>query len=233
MHQKGEFRPDLFFVAVGLTLVSLVVKPSPYRGLLFIPTSLICLYLAFYTTSPNNASNNFIACNLFFHIFSSLDVTVLTDVQNELRLVGQKTSISKASLSDRFWWALRLFSSPRGIGWTHEPTTHILPHPTTSRARFLWDQLLRTAKYIIIFDVARVLSFSNPYFQKGGPSLTDAGLLWRSTVLAHVVTSYTSLGVMYCIYSIMSVGLGSTTPGDWPPLFGYLGDAYTVRRSWG
>ena len=233
MHEKTEFKPSLFLLAWSITLLSLVVRPSPYRGFLFIPILSICLYLAFYTTSGDISFNNGVTCAVFTLIFSSLDLTVLTDVQNELRLVGQKTSISTASLSDRFWWALRLFSGLRGIGWTHEPTTHILPHPTTSRVRFLWDQLLRTAKYIIIFDVVRVLSYSNPYFQKGGPSLTDAGLLWRSTVLALVITTYASLARIYTIYSIVSVGLGLTVPGDWPPLFGYLGDAYTVRRSWG
>jgi len=233
MHQKTEFKPSLFLLAWAITFLSLVVRPSPYRGLLFIPTLSICLYLAFYTTSTDIASNNGLTCAVFSLIFTSLDFTVITDVQNEIRLVGQKTSISTASLSDRFWWALRLLSSLRGIGWAHEPTTHILPHPTTSRVRFLWDQLLHTAKYTIIFDVVRVLSYSNPYLQKGGPFLTDAGLLWRSTVLAQVITTYASMARIYTIYSIVSVGLGLTVPGDWPPLFGYLGDAYTIRRSWG
>ena len=233
MHQKREFKPFLFLLAWGITLLSLVVRPSPYRGLLFIPILFICLYLAYCTTSADIASNIAMGSTLFSQIFTSLDLTVLTDVQNELRLVGQKTPISTASLSDRFWWGLRLLLSPRGVGWAHEPTTHILPHPTTTRLRFLWDQLLRIAKYTIIFDVVRVLSFSNPYFQKGGLSLTDAGLLWRSTVLAHVVTTYAGLARLYTICSIVSVGVGLTLPGDWPPLFGYLGDAYTVRRSWG
>ncbi|EDR11659.1 uncharacterized protein LACBIDRAFT_293223 [Laccaria bicolor S238N-H82] len=233
MHQKAEFKPGLFLLAWGITFISLVVRPSAYRGWLFIPILSICLYLAFYTTPGDVANGSGLACFVVSLIFYSLDLTVLTDVQNELRLVGQKTSISAASLSDRFWWALRLLSSPRGIGWVHEPTTHILPHPTTSRVRFLWDQILRTAKFIIIFDVVRVLSYSNPYFQKGGPSLTDAGLLWRLTVLAQVITVYASMARVYTIYSIVSVGLGLTVPGDWPPLFGYLGDAYTVRRSWG
>jgi hypothetical protein len=233
MHQKAEFKPSLFLLAWGITLLSLVVRPSPYRRLLFLPILSICLYIAFYTTSADIASTYAVTGVAFSLIFSSLDLTVLTEVQNELRLLGQKTSISTASLSDRFWWALRLLSSPRGIGWTHEPTTHILPHPTTPRVRFLWDQLLRTVKYIIIFDVIRVLSYSNPYFQKGGPSLTDAILLWRATVLAHVITSYAGLARVYTVYSIVSVGLGLTVPGDWPPLVGYPGDAYTVRRSWG
>ena len=233
MHQKTDFQPSFFLLAWGITLLSSVVRPSSYRGLLFIPTLSICLYLAFYTTTGDVATTSAMAYTVLCLIFSSLDLTVLTDVQSELRLVGQKTSISAASLSDRFWWGLRLLLSPRGIGWAHEPTTHILPHPTTSRVRFLWDQLLRTAKFIIIFDIVRVLSYSNPYFQKGGPSLTDAGLLWRSTVLAHVITVYASMARVYTIYSIVSVGLGLTVPGDWPPLFGYLGDAYTVRRSWG
>jgi hypothetical protein len=233
MHQKGEFKPGLFLLAEAITFVSLVVRPSRHRWILFVPILSICVYLVLFTTCENNASNNLIACNLFTLIFTSLDLVVLTDVQNELRLVGQKTPISTASLSSRFWWALRLLHSPRGIGWAHEPTAHIRPHPTTSRAQFLRDQLLRSAKYILIFDVARVLSYSNPYFQKGGLSLTDAGWLWRSTVLAHVVTSYTILGLITTVYSIVSVALGLTAPGDWPPFFGYIGDAYTVRRSWG
>lgn len=233
MYQKGAFKPGLFLLAEAITFVSLVVRPSRHRWIFFVPILSICVYLVLFTACENNAKNNLVACNLFTLIFTSLDLVVLTDAQNELRLVGQKTPISTASLSSRFWWALRLLHSPRGIGWAHEPKAHIRPHPTTSRAQFLLDQLLRAAKYILIFDVARVLSYSNPYFQKGGLSLTDAGWLWRSTVLAHVVTSYTIIGLIQTVYSIVSVALGLTAPEEWPPFFGYVGDAYTVRRSWG
>ena len=193
----------------------------------------ICFYLFLFTACENIASNMIVALNLFTLMFSSLDLVVLTDVQNELRLVGQKTPISTAPLSSRFWWALRLLQSPRGIGWAHEPTAHIRPRPTTSRAQFLLDQLLRTAKYILIFDVTRVLSYSNPYFQKGGLSLTDAGWLWRSTMLAHVVTTYIFLSLIHIVGSTVSVALGLTAPGNWPHFFGYIEDAYTVGRSWG
>lgn len=37
----------------------------------------------------------------------------------------------------------------------------------------------------------------------------------------------------YRLVSIVTVGLGMNSPSDWPPLFGRIADAYTLRQFWG
>jgi hypothetical protein len=41
------------------------------------------------------------------------------------------------------------------------------------------------------------------------------------------------LDAPYRIMSVLHVGLRLSNPDDWPPLFGRLGDVYSIRRFWG
>jgi hypothetical protein len=52
-------------------------------------------------------------------------------------------------------------------------------------------------------------------------------------VWLHAVRVYASLNLAHILASLMSVTLGLYQPCEWPPLFGSLTDAYTVRRLWG
>ena len=48
-----------------------------------------------------------------------------------------------------------------------------------------------------------------------------------------VVLSRVLIDAHFRVMSVVHVGLGLDTPSEWPPAFGRIGDAYTVRRYWG
>ncbi|KAH7353915.1 membrane bound O-acyl transferase family-domain-containing protein [Plectosphaerella cucumerina] len=70
----------------------------------------------------------------------------------------------------------------------------------------------------------------------GDPSLYDthALTLRTSTTFWWIWGNYASLEVGHAILSIVGVGvLCLDEPEDWPPLYGSLTEAYTLRRFWG
>ncbi|PLN84691.1 membrane bound O-acyl transferase family-domain-containing protein [Aspergillus taichungensis] len=65
-----------------------------------------------------------------------------------------------------------------------------------------------------------------------GASLTQLGARVAATLLFWAGT-YCLLDAAYLFVSVLSVAFGFTQPHEWPPLFGSLTDAYSVRRFWG
>ncbi|KAK4460486.1 hypothetical protein QBC42DRAFT_332408 [Cladorrhinum samala] len=66
-------------------------------------------------------------------------------------------------------------------------------------------------------------------------SLTTRQLLLRSAIsLQWIWSAYFFLTFYHSLVSILFVSvLGWDAPHEWPPLFGRIGEAYTVRRFWG
>jgi len=58
-------------------------------------------------------------------------------------------------------------------------------------------------------------------------------LLIRMTVfLSGVRLSYVQLTILHDIFAAVFVGAGLDEPREWPPLFGDIREAYTIRRLW-
>lgn len=60
--------------------------------------------------------------------------------------------------------------------------------------------------------------------------------MWKPMGMANAIVIFAivrlSLGVFCCSVAAISVALGIYGPEQWPPMFGSLKDAYTVRRFW-
>lgn len=68
----------------------------------------------------------------------------------------------------------------------------------------------------------------------GGPPLLSDTLLnqiWFGWLNA--ARSYFELSYPYHLCAFLAVGLGLTEPALWPPIFGPVKEAYTVRNLWG
>jgi hypothetical protein len=65
----------------------------------------------------------------------------------------------------------------------------------------------------------------------GDLSLAD-GLEVAGTVLGYSFAAYFAESMMYDFFSVLAVGLGISQVADWPPLFGSIFEAYSVRRFW-
>jgi hypothetical protein len=219
-----------------LTLLSLVVKPSPYRWM-FWPLILIVGFIYYYFTwileqgQPVDSSKVAI---LIPNIFNASHYILLIDVQRELRMVGQRESISSSGFWARLKWGLQLFFSGRGVGWTHEPRSVLPPHPTLSRIQFVMSRLGWLITYLLINDVVTILVRKSPFFVKGALPFALQPLEWRfwSTLLFAIGTSV-HITIPHLVCSIICVGSGFSRPDMWPHLFGKWSDAYTIRRFWG
>lgn len=255
---RAQLYPALYVTAELIAILGYASASSRFRWLFFIPIAVICIYLIFYTTTGNLASDYSFGGAITALFFTTSDFLVLNpDIRNELKpststrkqLGLLKSSKEKAreddggiSLEagwwDRFCWALKLRFNPRGVGWTHEaPSTQkTAPLPkkrSGSRTSFVLTRLFEGALNAIILDICTVGAKENPSFVKGG-SLLEAGWAWRTvSVFQFVGMTYCSLRMMHSFLSAAFVGTRISDPEDWPPLFGKLGEAYTVRRFWG
>ena len=236
MRGKHDPKPAL----QGLIYLILILGLANHNGnpaqrsqwLFFIPIASICIYMIFFCASSDPVADLFAASPIASLFFNSVDYILLRKYQHELRPLEQKP-LSKMSLKDRLWWAANITVNPRGIGWTHEPTQHLPPRPSSTPRKFILSQLMWMVFYILQFDIASILMRTNPYFATGGPSFTASSWLWRSTVWLFVLLVYSMMSVLCIASSIVSVAIGMTEPRDWPHLFGSPLDSYTVRKCWG
>ncbi|KAF8815354.1 hypothetical protein BYT27DRAFT_7080138 [Phlegmacium glaucopus] len=229
-HNLNLALTGLIFLILTIGLANHNGKPSQRsHWLFFTAIASLWIYIVFFSDPP---ADYFAIAFITMHFFRSLDYILLRKYQRELQPSGQKP-LSEMPLNKRLWWATSLAENPRGIGWTHEPTLHIPPRPSSTRGKFILSQLMWLVFYIFQFDISNIFTRKNPCFATGGPSLTAFGWLWRSTAWSFVFSAYSMLSLVYTAYSIISVTIGISEPRDWPHLFGSPLDAYTVRNCWG
>ncbi|KAJ7712524.1 membrane bound O-acyl transferase family-domain-containing protein [Mycena metata] len=222
MFTPYPFNPALWVVLFVLYVLPLAVKPSPYRRLFFLPIIPLTVYALLCTTGTFRGDYSIGNVWLSYCCFAS-DYILITDVQRELRQVRVKPDsvpIENASLLRRLRWALDLFTSPRGVGWAHEPTNVLPPHPPpgTGRARFVAHRLLKTLQYWVVLHLCNLHMSTNNMFRVDGPDWTAVGWGWR-------------VGALWP--GAVSVACGLSNPEDWPPLFASPLEAWTIRRFWG
>ncbi|KAF9467766.1 membrane bound O-acyl transferase family-domain-containing protein [Collybia nuda] len=227
----------LFPSYIFLSIIPLVVKSSSYRRLFFIPIVALTYYFLFHTTTRSITTDYGLTCGWLTLFFISSDFILLTDVQRELRSTKppQIKPISQEGLWARITWAYDLFTSPRGIGWAHEPSNAVLPpRPACSKSSFLMKQFARLAMLGLIYDIATWHNYFNPAYFRDGPSLTAYGWFWRyESIWGWALQAYTVMAAQNCFVSILSVSLGRSDAEDWPWLFGSFSSAWTIRRFWG
>lgn len=208
-------------------------KNTRFSWVFFILIASLCIYHIFFTASDDAVGDSSSAMNVANFIFTSSDFILLRNWQPELRQIGQKKSTAEMSFWERLKWGFNLSVTPRTLGWSSEPTSHIRPKPTSGRVAFITTQLVRTFCYYIIFDATSIITLSIPIYGRGGPTFAEYGWIWRATIWNHVVNTHALLSVIYSSASIVTVALGLYQPGDWPHIFGYWRDAFTVRNMWG
>jgi hypothetical protein len=237
MRGKYDLHPSLFILGQLLLLLALIHGCHPtarrHNWIFFIPISTLCIYSCFFCAS-DSATSDYPFIQVFINLIpTSTDYILLRHQQPELRKIGQKKPTAEMSFTERLAWASSLLSTSRGIGWAHEPTSHIPPRPTASRGTFIVSQILWIIPRYILFDAALIHIRQNPCYRTGGPSLGAFGWEWRTTAWVFIVSIYCSMNNLYAALSIVAVATGLYEPRDWPSLFGSPLDAYTVRNCWG
>ena len=221
-----NFVPVLFPLFYVIQIAGIAAKPSPYRWRFFPPVATFATFLLFRGVSAERVTIPF---------FSASDFLLLTDVQRELRLIGQTKSISDAPLSDRLTWAVKLMTGLRGIGWAHEPTASLPPRPTGfTRGQFIVSRIKQLVLYGLLFDVGQMILRHNPSFHKTAPPLVQQGLLSRSYAMLTFVINAGCIMIITgnLIPSLVLVAAGLSEPSEWPRMFGCWSDAYTIHNFW-
>ena len=237
VESKPVLSPLVGLLLDALCILSYTVKPSPHRWIFFVLIASIVLYCMLFTRiSLGSEAWEMGQANFpMIRLFEASANILLTEPQHELRYVGQKdVEISKSSFSSRFLWGVRLWASPRGVGFTHELTAHLPPRPKQwTRQAFILSQIRSITLYLILFDLTGIMNRVNPYWTKADPVVSGKQRLWRLASFGYPFVLYSAVTIGHKILSIMSVLAGLSEPRDWPDFFGSLFDAYTVRRVWG
>ncbi|KAK0204106.1 membrane bound O-acyl transferase family-domain-containing protein [Desarmillaria ectypa] len=170
-------------------------------------------------------------------LFTSIHFFFLAEpLADGTRHVNDTQDANAMSFLNRFWWALCLRISIRGVGWSNQ-LPHIPPTSKQSRWRFVSQSLRDTVNYIFILDIAGTYIIHNPIFSyraKEALPITSQGIYLQAiNVWAWWTNLYASLQMLYSLIAAICVGSGISEPQFWPPMFGKLHDAYTLRRAWG
>ncbi|KAI1206761.1 uncharacterized protein F4807DRAFT_438204 [Annulohypoxylon truncatum] len=131
-------------------------------------------------------------------------------------------------------WAVRLASTPRGIGWDWR-VKNVPPHPGADLAplSFVWTQVVEVAwrtalkaAAVYVIGFCKVVQLSTTTSAMGG-WLLDATVAWCGAVW-----SWNTIGSSNAAGAAITVLLGICESWEWPPVLGALGDAWSVRQVW-
>ncbi|KAF4223937.1 hypothetical protein CNMCM6457_010045 [Aspergillus fumigatiaffinis] len=177
-----------------------------------------------------------------------IDAEVQHQIQNQTSTKGAKATVSK---SDCLRWTCYLLTTLRGIDTPYQVKT--VPRgknePSASRVGFLVRTLLIiAAKYLVLDfmtfsppskdDTMRLFGPGREYLVLRPNGLPPATL---QDVLIHLGVAFLGWGpigswfidVHYHVLAVASVGLGVSSPHQWPALFGSITETYTLRGFWG
>ncbi|KAJ6483624.1 membrane bound O-acyl transferase family-domain-containing protein [Mycena vitilis] len=228
--------PILYIISL---FTSLIIRPFPRRRLFFAPILVLTWRLLY------DAEVGYLMSTAWFsYLIIASDYILVTNVQRELHQVPDSTdkrslgnpirNIENAPLKSRIQWALQLFFNARGVGWAHEPRCVFSSRapPNTPRIDFIARQVGSICANILLFDLANLHSHWNPGFSQH-IGMVAAGWRWRVVgTAAWALGAASAMSAAHCAASILCVALGVSRPQDWPPLFGSLADAASVRTFW-
>ncbi|KAG6328925.1 hypothetical protein ID866_10164 [Astraeus odoratus] len=125
----------------------------------------------------------------------------------------------------------------RGIGWSFEDKhcTHPVDPRHRTRATFIASRLHRIFALCILWDATVAFNHCSPAFLSGIPvSIIEQGYFLRGTNgLFFFLSGYASIAICYNTLAVVAVATNLHQPTLWPPPFGHLKDAYTIRNFWG
>jgi hypothetical protein len=153
--------------------------------------------------------------------------------------------------ASRFVVAFRRLAQTRAIG-TRRQVRNVPSHPgyyarrdmqVPAQNRFLLRQLAIAAWQYLVLDIVQTVSIQNSMeraLQESSSSeiewIVPLGQ-WVERIITHLsiwfVVNRLISDLAYRVLSIFFVGIGLDLPSDWPPAFGTMTDAFTLRNFWG
>lgn len=226
--------------------------PSPLRNgfLLLQVGSLALAYLA----RPNPDQNTAVTYmgglalgTMTARYFDRLYSHVPEKEFHRINFDASKEDATKLSWPAKLFWAFELITVTRGVGWDWRVNGIPKAEPQT-RFKFLG---VRFVKYVTMYTGLYLVglfsqeirtgfnSISNPPLKDLAVSITSNTLfLYVFIMFIYAVSIYSHFGIMTLPLSMLCVGLkvgprSWQEQESWPPNFGSLKEAYSIRRFWG
>ena len=222
-------------------LLCLSLPPFRLRSAVFVPW---ILYLAYgtYTNHMGDTVASRALSGMHWTVFlGTLCKLVWARPEHDFwrldRIQGEGITMSAFS-PRKLRWAASLVFNLRGIGWNWQVKGVPAHRAPQQKAQFLVYQFGDWVKYYIITDLLGL--YFETYHHAEGPALASLNL-WDQHSLARSAANalfagaklYYPIQMNYTLASMISVLLGVCEPKDWPPLFGSIALATTLRNFWG
>lgn len=240
MQEKANFRPAIIPLGFALIIVGRAHgggKDARYNWFYFSLIASICLYEIIFTTTERHTGGQGHGTVICTIIFTASEHMLLRNREPEIRQLGQTRPMPAMSLWERLKVNTSLILSPRHIGFSSQITS---PHirstpPNITRRQFITSRLQWLCFYGLLFSFTNTVCRSFPMYAQGDLrlSFSECGWIWRTTIWLQIFGISGMMSIIYTSASIVVVALGINSPQAWPPYFGSLKDAYTVRNAWG
>ncbi|KAE9395793.1 hypothetical protein BT96DRAFT_861658 [Gymnopus androsaceus JB14] len=174
-------------------------------------------------------------------LFNALHMLVLVDPWKVYRHRKDDPRMEPGGLSwaRRVYWAWCATVSQRGIGWNYQmPHIPSAQHKSKGRTRFSLYALRQVLFYVFLLDLAQMILQDPPSLHNLDSELYSIRSIPYPQRVFYTATwfigAYAGINASYFACVLVFVGvLGFSEEQDWPPFFGNLTDAYSVRNFWG
>lgn len=237
MSDKPNVHPAILPLGCSILIVAHAHgggKDPRFNWLFFILIASISLYQILFTTNEPTTGPA-LGAFICILVFTASEHILLRDRQQEIRIVGQIKPTSSMTFWERLKMSTSLVMSTRHIGFSSQVSSpHIRPTPpNVTRPQFIISGLKWMCFYYLLHDVTSLVCHAFPMYGTGGLSFSECGWFWRMTIWMQPFGIFAVMSMVYTSISLVTVSLGINRPQAWPPLFGGLEDAYTVRNAWG
>ncbi|KAF2264629.1 hypothetical protein CC78DRAFT_601276 [Lojkania enalia] len=141
----------------------------------------------------------------------------------------------------KFLWVAAMMFNARLVRWNLQ-VKNVPPQTRLRKLNFLAARMLQLVKLVLVTDLVFQLAIRLFWTRPDGSVHPDSKYLtirnesWGRSFLNALVFGcgpYFSMNLQYVVAAIFSVSFNLSQPADWPPLYGRITDATTVRAFWG
>lgn len=119
-----------------------------------------------------------------------------------------------------------------------------IPAYIPSKAEFLRAKIASWILYLLVLDLAGLFnkgrnndvtfaSGSIPLYSRLASISGEEAMTRILVVISFWIFQYIVIEIVYGAFAIMAVASGVSTVETWPPMFGFVGDSYSLRQFWG